>query len=107
MAADYKTLFGIVKDLADAADTHFDPTDLFRRAKEATLPSQPKSDPKILQFQPFDACCSGPFRKAAVAGRMDKADDWTCPKCGALWKATVEDGVRKWAAQPAAMVFKV
>ena len=115
MAADYKTLYALVQELTETLAVQADrdrdcPPEVFeiiKRGREATLPSQPKSDPKILHFQPFDQCCSAPFRKAAVAGRMDKADDWSCPKCGSLWKVTVEDGVRKWAAQPAAMVFKV
>ena len=111
MAADYKTLIGLVREFVESAPRTGDITasDLYRRAREALEPSKPKNNPEVLHFQLDDVCCKTPFAKAAAAGELDTAEDWTCPKCGTLWKsATVGGKIGKaWTPAPATAIFKL
>ena len=46
----------------------------------------------ILNIIEPDACCSPRFSKAARGGALDKAESWTCPKCGGTICMHAENG---------------
>lgn len=101
MAADYKTLYGLVREfterLSERSANTDDIQDLMQRARAAVEPSKPKNDPAILHSAQPDKCCTAPFQKAAKAGELDAATKWTCPKCGTEWKVVASlDTVRRW-----------
>lgn len=105
MAADYKTLLGLVREfLAEPIAPRSQ--DLIDRARAAIEPSKPKNDPSVLHVCQPDACCFRPFRNAAGQGTLDGANEWTCPKCGTVWRMVqAHDNVREW--QPEASVAVV
>ena len=101
MAADYKTLYGLVREFVQWDDSRGPgtnpPEDLISRARAAVGPSKPKNDAAILHSAQPDKCCTAPFQKAAKAGELDAATTWTCPKCGTEWKVVASlDTVRRW-----------
>ena len=91
MAADYRTLLGLVREFVDDAHTldvcphcthdrggHHDNACLLARAEKAIEPSKPKNDPTIMHVAPQDPCCSAPLGKAARSGALDDAETWNC-----------------------------
>ena len=113
MAADYRTMIGIVRDFVeefDRIDMVFEGAigEIIKRSRVAIEPSKPKNDPEKLHFQLDDACCKMPFAKAAAAGKLDTAEEWACPKCGTLWAATThEGGSKSWTPVLDVGVFKL
>ncbi len=108
MAADYKTLLGLVRELVDA----FEPlagtpeVELVVRARAAIGPSVPKNDPAIIHTHQADACCSKPLMKAARAGELDDKTTWLCPKCDTDWKMAIVQGVHNWIPISSMTVFR-
>jgi hypothetical protein len=71
---------------------------LMRVLKEGEIP--PRLGDKLLQSIEEGTCCPKLFQKEARTGSLDKANNWTCPKCGVEYKPTVINGaVRHWTAQ--------
>ncbi len=117
MAADYKTLLGLVREFVENDPKALDPnkwdewspwyTDFVVRARAAIAPSVPKNDPAILHTHAVDSCCSKHLVKAAREGTLDKIDRWPCPKCGTDWGKPLVHGVHHWTPVPAVMVFRL
>lgn len=42
----------------------------------------------ITTFEP-DPCCGRAIMKASFEGRLQGVTEWTCPKCGEVWKKSV------------------
>lgn len=113
MAADYKTLLGLVKEFVEFSTTRQEPSaELVERARAAVAPSAPKpvNAPEIIHFLPHDPCCSKHFQKAARTGAVDAVPTWECPSCGTVWQgALVPDGgtSRHWQPECAISVMKL
>jgi hypothetical protein len=111
MAADYKTLLGLVREFVEAAKGDYFVSDLMQRARAAIAPSPPKPTNdacKLHMSGIYDRCCSPPLMKGARAGELDNTDNWACPKCGCEWKLVkVEGTVNMWEANPAFTVGKI
>ena len=110
MAADYKTLLGLVRDFLKQCDHRdvdagfpalFPDKDLIERARAAIEPSPPKpvNDAKILHSWSPDECCAGRLTKAAQTGALDTATHWDCPKCETRWLPTDAGNIRRWEAE--------
>jgi hypothetical protein len=66
----------------------------------APKPTPPPRVENLLQSIEHDECCSPIFARAARSGGLDKAESWTCPKCGVEYKPTlIEGAIRRWTAQ--------
>jgi hypothetical protein len=107
MPADYKTLLGLVREIAERP-LELDPVggDWLTRARAAIEPSQPKNDVKILHMTASDdPCCSKHFHRAARIGTLDTLEKWECPSCFCEWKMSVVDGVHFWQPSIALEVF--
>ena len=104
MAADYKTLLGLVREMESIfgmiAETPLE-CDLITRARAAIVPSPPKpvNDAKILHSWSPDECCAGRLTKAAQTGALDTATHWDCPKCETRWLPTDAGNIRRWEAE--------
>lgn len=97
MAADYKTLLGLVREFLDEPPNAPRSHDLINRARAAIEPSKATNDPAILHMTAGDdPCCSKHFHRAAKAGQLDPLDRWDCPACRAEWKMTLVAGVHFW-----------
>ncbi len=82
----------------------------FRRAvrQEATTAKTPdiiSPESRTLHFFEQDDCCAPRLTTAAEAGRLDRAESWTCPKCGCEYKASMVDGVKRWHSDEAVELF--
>ena len=118
MAADYKTLLGLVRELVACAEETPDSEhrvtvgdDLIGRARAAIAPSTPKpppNDASILHcLEQDDPCCSKHFIKAGRDGVLDRSVTWTCPKCETDWiKQNSGSNIFFWQARPAVLVFR-
>lgn len=117
MAADYKTLFGLVKEFVEVqdalnsggADTS-KVNGLMERARGAVQPSVPKPPPNditiVHRIPEDDPCCGPSLRGAAKRGHLDNGLSFTCGKCGTNWKATRTENVVDWQPESNVMVFK-
>lgn len=115
MAADYKTLFGLVKRFIEWTDMQEQQgigfgiigERLRADAREAVKPTPPPNDITIVHRIPEeDPCCGPSLRAAAKRGHLDKGLSFTCGKCGTNWKATRTDNVVDWQPESNIMVFK-
>ncbi len=61
--------------------------------------------PRLLQTHVEDDCCDGPLNRALRSGSLDKADSFTCPKCGEIWKPEIIEGIRHWTPRPVIMIL--
>ena len=111
MAADYKTLFGLVKEIVDSyCSSPLLPAGWVERARAAVQPSvtKPVNAPEILHFLPHDPCCSKHFSKVARTGAVDEVETWECPACGTTWQASRPNGTsRHWQPEVAISTFKL
>ena len=71
------------------------------RKEESELPT----DPRLQSYEP-DECCGNPIWRALRAGELDKAESWTCPKCGCEWKPDEEGPLRHWRPRPVLIVIR-
>jgi hypothetical protein len=119
MAADYRTLLGLVREFVEATPMNTViagygslgigiSEDLLSRARAAIEPSpaKPMNDPAIVHTHAVDSCCSKHLVKAAREGKLDHIDRWPCPKCGTDWGKEIVHGVHHWTPVPAVVVFK-
>jgi hypothetical protein len=54
------------------------------------------------------SCCGKAIAKAALAGKLNTAESWTCPSCGNEWKPTeIGETMRHWSPVVAMMVFHI
>jgi hypothetical protein len=82
-----------------SALTHLDGVRISPPTGALKLREPAPPEPSILQVMEFDECCSPRFSKQARTGALDKAETWTCPKCGVEYRPTLVDGtVRHWVA---------
>ena len=110
MSADYKTLLGLVRELVERP-LELDPVggDWLARARAAIEPSKPKNDVKILHAMAGqEPCCKPRFMAAGRSGKLDGVEEWTCPKCGTVWRPGPLEGntsMLLWDAVPDAEVL--
>ena len=60
----------------------------------------------MLQSHEPDQCCGKHISKALRAEELDTAAEWTCPRCGVLWTATIEGTVKHWSPKPIFLVLR-
>lgn len=110
MAADYKTLLGLVREFVERVDAQCfvcKDEEIIERSRAAILPSAPKptNDPKITHMGVTDDCCRVPFAKEARAGEIETMD-WVCPKCGTTWLAKSTGFLWQWEPLITMQVFR-
>lgn len=55
-----------------------------------------------------DECCSKPFQRASLAGKLENTNTWNCPKCGCEWRGVASpNGVRVWSPFETLEVFTI
>ncbi len=68
-------------------------------------PKPTQEAPRLLQTHVEDECCDGPLNRALRSDALDKAESWTCPKCGEIWKPELIEGLRHWSPRPVIMIL--
>ncbi len=114
MAADYKTLLGLLREWIEYVEKELGGPDelgevgraIYDRAIAAIEPSKPKNDPAMVHTWDNDSCCSKHMSKAARDGKLDALDRWPCPKCDTEWAKYTIHGVYFWKPVIAVMVFQ-
>lgn len=117
MAADYKTLYELVKRFIEWTDMQEQQgigfgiigERLRSDAREATKPITPKNDVTVLHRIPEDAgCCASVMHRMARAGLLDRTNTLTCTKCSTVWsRSTIDGGVYDWTPQSDIEVLSV
>ena len=114
MAADYKTLLGLVREFVGGYErmgvTEDSEDGLLFRARAAIAPSAPKNDPAILHAWPMvadDMCCSKTLAQTAKLGRLDGAKGFACPKCGTDFLPRQEGSITTWEPVNDIEVFRL
>jgi hypothetical protein len=60
----------------------------------------------MTEMMEHDPCCSKPFQRESMCGKLEETDTWTCPKCGCVWNAVMKEaGIRQWVPHETIEVF--
>ena len=53
----------------------------------------------------WDACCGRRLAKALLAA-TEPLKEWTCPRCGCLWRPQIVGELRHWQVDAPVVVFR-
>ena len=73
-------------------------------SEDAAPPIKLREAANSLDTFETDACCSK-YLARALQFDLRLGGEWTCPKCGELWKRRQVDGVGVWGPAPLIAVF--
>lgn len=61
----------------------------------------------MTEMMEHDDCCSKPFQRASLAGKLTGTNVWICPKCGCEWHAeVVSSAIRNWKPVAFTEIFR-